>query len=261
MNIRPAGILVARFLSTFFSSRAAQRGADMAARFFEALQGIGLGTEFSRREWNSIFAGMPDAGSVIFDAGAHTGEFLREALRRSAADSVFHVFEPAAASFRVLSAAFGGDGRVRLNRLALSCDSGSGVLFYDEPGSQLASLTPRLRFGQAKSEGVRLETLDQYCRAHEIVRIDLLKLDVEGHEMAVLAGATEMLKRQAIGRILFEFGGCHIDARVFFRDLYELLAGSGMRISRVMPSGRLMWIEEYEESLERFRITNYLACL
>jgi FkbM family methyltransferase len=261
MNIRRAGISVARILSPLFSSGVGQRSAENAVRFFEALQGIGTGDEFSGRELKAIFAGLPLSDSVIFDAGAHRGEFLCEAVRRSPVDSVFHVFEPASASFRALSAAFGTDGRVRLNRLALSSDSGSGVLFYDEPGSPLASLTPRPRFGQSKSEGVRLETLDAYCRAHEIARIDLLKLDVEGHELEVLAGATEMLGREGIGRILFEFGGCDVDARVFFLDLYELLRRSGMRIARVMPSGRLMWIEEYEESLERFRITNYLACL
>jgi hypothetical protein len=82
---------------------------------------------------------------------------------------------------------------------------------------------------------------------------------VEGHELEAMQGAREMLKHKAIYRILFEFGGCNIDARVFFRDLYELMTSSGLKVSRVMPGGKLMPITEYHERLERFRVTNYLA--
>jgi len=261
MTIRAAGISVARLVAPLFRSRAAQSGAENVVRFFEALQGIGTGARFSSRELNSAFAGVPASQAVIFDVGAHTGQFLQEALKRTSTDSMIHAFEPANLSYRQLSKNFGHQGRVRLNRVALSRESGSGVLFYDQPDSQLASLTARARFGEAKSEGVRLATLDYYCASNEIARIDLLKLDVEGHELEVLEGAAELLSREAIRRILFEFGGCNIDTRVFFRDLYELLSGKGMRISRVMPSGKLLRIEKYSESLERFRTTNYLATL
>jgi len=250
---------MARLVAPLFRSRAAQSGAENVVRFFEALQGIGTGARFSSRELNSAFADVPVSQAVVFDVGAHTGQFLQEALKRTSSDSMIHAFEPANLSYRQLSKNFGDQGRVRLNRLALSRESGSGVLFYDQPDSQLASLTARARFGEAKSEGVRLMTIDEYCANHEITQIDLLKLDVEGHELEVLEGATGLLSRDAIRRILFEFGGCNIDTRVFFRDLYELLTGRGMRIHRVMPTGKLLPIEKYNESLERFRTTNYLA--
>jgi FkbM family methyltransferase len=259
MNIRSAGISVARFVAPLFRSHAAQTGAENVVRFFEALQGIGTGARFSSRELSNAFASIPASQSVIFDVGAHAGLFLEEALKRTSPDSLIHAFEPASASFRQLSKAFGEQGRVRLNRAALSRISGSGVLFYDEAEPELASLTARARFRLAKSEGVRLTTLDEYCSINEITQIDLLKLDVEGHELEVLQGAGYLLARDAIRRILFEFGGCNIDTRVFFRDLYELLTSTGMRVYRVMPSGKLLPITKYDESLERFRTTNYLA--
>jgi FkbM family methyltransferase len=261
MNLRVAAVSAARLIAPLFSFRAAQTGLENGKRFLEALQGIGTGGQFSHRELDAVFAELKESSPVIFDVGAHTGQFLNEALKRSSSGCVIHAFEPAASSFRKLSAAFAEDMRVQLNRAALSRLVGSGVLFYDEPASQLASLTARRIFGNAKSEGVRLDTIDEYCSQNEIDKIDLLKLDVEGHELEVLQGSTDMLRREAIYQILFEFGGCAVDTRVFFRDLYGLLTSNGFRIARVMPGGRFLPIEIYDEHLERFRTTNYLATL
>ena len=257
MSMRSVGKFIARGLSRLIPPSVAESGVH----FFEAIQGIGTGAEFSGRELDAIFNQVREPTPVIFDAGAHNGNFLQGALKRCPTDGTFHAFEPANVTFRRLDERFKDRPNVRLNRSALSSTSGSGILFYDEPGSQLASLSPRALFGQAKTEGVRLETIDEYCEKSGIAQIHLLKLDVEGHELEALQGASEMLKHKAVYRILFEFGGCNIDARAFFRDLYELLTRSGMAISRVMPSGKLLPIRAYDESLERFRVTNYLASL
>jgi FkbM family methyltransferase len=262
MSIRSVGLATARFIAPLFSFPAAQTGLANGIRFLEALQGIGTGAAFTRKEYAAIFGQVNDDAPVIFDVGAHTGTFLKEARTRTGPDCVIHAFEPAIFTFRELLRNFGNDERVRLNRCALSAVAGTGVLFYDVVGSQLASLTPRPRFGVgAHSEGVRLETLDGYCEANAITHIDLLKLDVEGHELDILEGANELLNREAIKRILLEFGGCNVDTRIFFRDIYEFLAAKGMKTARLMPSGASLSIGNYDERLERFQTTNYLATL
>lgn len=250
--MRSAGRAAARLLSPLFSSRIAQTGISDLVRFLEAMQGIGTGAVFTRRELNAIFRLVKGDAPVIFDVGAHTGEFLAHAR----SGSVIHAFEPCQRSFDLLSQKF---TQVKLNKCALSDVCGTGTLFCDAPGSQLASLTERPGFTQ--SEPVQLETLDRYCGANSITQIDLLKLDVEGHELKVMEGATELFARSAIHRILFEFGGCNIDSRIFFRDLYQFLSQKGMRLSRLTPAGSFQTIEKYDESLERFRTTNYLATL
>lgn len=51
---------------------------------------------------------------------------------------------------------------------------------------------------------VRTVTLDGYCRANGIDRIDVLKIDAEGAEPQVLAGARGLIGRGAVGEIYFE---------------------------------------------------------
>lgn len=101
-----------------------------------------------------------------------------------------HVFEPASFCFKQSSESLHDQARVHLKQCAVSSVGGSSVLFYDRPGSQLASLTLRPRFENAQSETVRLETLDEYCKANHVTSIDLLKLDVEGNKLEALKGCS-----------------------------------------------------------------------
>ena len=51
--------------------------------------------------------------------------------------------------------------------------------------------------------------------------IDIMKLDVEGHELDVLEGSRKTIN--SIKLIQFEFGGCNIDSKTFFQDFYYFL--------------------------------------
>ena len=55
-----------------------------------------------------------------------------------------------------------------------------------------------------KKETVNVVTIDNFCKKNNIKKIDLLKIDTEGHEAEVLEGASKMLKKN-IKYILIEF--------------------------------------------------------
>jgi hypothetical protein len=107
-------------------------------------------------------------------------------------------------------------------------------------------------------ETVKINTLDQFCVENKIQHVNLLKLDVEGHELNVLRGAANMLSKGAIDFIQFEFSAANIDSRTFFKDFYTLLKDD-YQLYRILQDG--IWpIQNYSESLEVFkRATNYLA--
>jgi hypothetical protein len=105
------------------------------------------------------------------------------------------------------------------------------------------------------TENVEVTTLDLFCESVAISPI-AIKIDVEGHELDVLAGATNVLAGVKV--IQFEFGGTDIDTRTFFQDFFYLLVPLGFRLWRHSPRG-LIPVTEYSERLEIFFYTNYFA--
>ncbi len=132
-------------------------------------------------------------------------------------------------------------------------------MFSDREKSGLASLYQRQLdyFGIdfSKKETVILSTIDNYCNENKIDRIDLLKLDVEGHELKILKGASQMLAENKISNIQVEFGGCNLDSRTYFRDFWNLLHEK-FHIFYILRDS-LLEIERYQETLEIFTTTNF----
>lgn len=111
-----------------------------------------------------------------------------------------------------------------------------------------------------ESEAVNAMVLDDYCKSNDIDHITLLKCDAEGHDLAVLRGGHDLLKRNAISLIQFEYNGRWVDSRSFPADAFTLLAGSGYDLGKVTPDG-IEFYDHWDLELESFREANYLACL
>ena len=109
----------------------------------------------------------------------------------------------------------------------------------DQPTSQLATLHPKiitdLYHQPAKKYSVNLTSLDAYFADKKIKRIDLLKIDAEGNELAVLKGAKKLLKANRIEMIQFEFNETHAFSHVLMKDFYDQLPD--FNFYRLLPSG------------------------
>ena len=203
---------------------------------------------------------------VIFDVGANIGKYAELVL------SVFedikialHCFEPSAKTFELLESntEIADKAHIILNNFALGSCHGRRELYSDQVGSGLASLTKRRleHFGIDFNfiEICEIDTLDEYCGRNNIDMIDLLKIDVEGHELDVLEGSRAMLKKAAIKFIQFEFGGCDIDTRIFIQDFFYFFKPFDFEIYRITPSGYCQHLPIYKEVYEQFITTNFLA--
>ena len=176
---------------------------------------------------------------------------------------IIHCFVPSQYTFTLLYNSYYKADNVILNNVGLGKQRKQSMLHYNNEGSGLASLTKRrlehFNIDFTKSEKVQIITLDEYCFSRNIHHIHLLKIDVEGHELDVLHGATVMFQNKAIDMVTFEFGGCNIDTRTYFQDFWYFFKDKNMLIYRILPHNRLYKILSYNEMYEQFTTTNYLA--
>lgn len=201
---------------------------------------------------------------TLFDVGANVGEFTLEIFEAFQGQQFeLYAFEPSSHAGAQLRQRVPDQANIHLQQTALGNEEGTADLFFPTEGSALASLHQRdlshvnQTFG--KREQVRVTTLDKFCRENNIQHIHLLKIDVEGHELAVLKGARDMMSRNAIEVIQFEFGGTSLDSRSYFKDFFQLLSPM-YKIHRILPHG-LRELPSYSEKLEIFQSANYLATL
>ena len=205
---------------------------------------------------------------VIFDVGANVGDYslLVQSLIPSAR---VYAFEPAAPVYEQLArrlSSVGNGANFDAFNFGFS-DEEKTVDLYSytvegEAASVISSIDKRLptqvlQVEVSNTEKIDVRTLDAFCVSKGIDRIDFLKLDVEGHELAVLRGAKKLLERGAISMIQFEFGPANIYSRSYFYDFWSMLSAS-YDLFRIVPGG-LVPITCYGEHLEIFLTTNYFA--
>jgi FkbM family methyltransferase len=236
---------------------------------YARLHGLALaGMNFSRA-WNVKTSGEArvierlhgtfsrDQPRIVFDVGASVGSYSRQVLSTFGDLARVHAFEPSRDAFERLRQNLAGCSNVSLHNLGLGDRECDACLFADAVGSATASLYPAHARSDLVQEKVRLTRLDDFCHEKDIARIHLLKVDTEGHELAVLRGAARLLAAQRIDVIQFEVGASTIDARAYFRDFFDLLHLTH-RLYRIVCDG-LVPIGDYHPKHEVFLTINYLA--
>jgi FkbM family methyltransferase len=198
---------------------------------------------------------------VVIDVGAHEGGVALDILR-AVPQARLHALEPQEWTFQILEQALAGTG-ASASRLALGSSVGTLRLHNHgfDGGTTHASPYGEMfgRFYGTATTGVDVPmmTLDAYCEERGITRIDLLKIDTEGHELEVLRGAQRLLRSGGIRLLLFEFNYTHIFSRTFFSDFFETLPE--FVFFRLLPAGLLPLARGDWGATEVFRYQNVLA--
>lgn len=174
----------------------------------------------------------PDTGALALDAGANIGWYSLVLDRLSAGSLQVHAFEPDPDNRALLqeNLELNGADHVAVSDLALGDSSGSASLNrYRDINRGKHSLLPLA--GAVDSIPVPVSTLDDYLQNAGLAAADiwLLKLDVEGHEPAVLRGAASSLKR--VRAVILEYSPMFYP-RSEAQAMLEQLWSAGLR-----PSG------------------------
>lgn len=139
-------------------------------------------------------------GMVVVDAGANEGLYTIFAARKVAPEGAVFAFEPSAREFARLrnNVERNHISNVRALAMALGSIDSQAVLHVamNEHAGQNT-------FGAFAYEGVKhvhdelvtVRSLDSFVQEARLTRLDLMKIDVEGAEPALIAGASESLRR------------------------------------------------------------------
>ena len=206
-----------------------------------------------------------ETDSCILDVGANNGDYSSLLAKRLGKNSIIHSFEPSTdhqKSLQSLEDQY--KGRLIYHAYALSSGEKTMPLFKGEEGSGLASFYDRdvINNGLKSSEAevVSATTLDAWHQKFSNNRISFLKVDVEGHELEVFKGGENLLSSGLVKALQFEFGGCNIDSRTYFKDFHSLLSAKhGFRLYRLAPGKKLVDLSKYKESLECFTWQNIVG--
>jgi len=174
-----------------------------------------------------------DAGEVAVDIGANIGQNTSAMAYRAGAAGRILAFEPHPEIFEELRQNRLSWGNVsvaaiQLEQVALGKVPGQATI-ADGPEFSTNRGSARLHTngspGNGRSFDIRVETLDSYFTGSETVAV--CKLDVEGHELAVLEGSVRLLQRRAIRDIIFE------DFNPMPSPVVRLLQSHGFRVFRL----------------------------
>ncbi len=147
-------------------------------------------------------------GMVVLDIGAHNGFYTMLAARRVGNSGQVIAFEPSPREHKRLFRHLKMNrllANVVVCRLALDHSKGEDTLFVVE-GRDIGcnSLRPPMVAEPVKTVTVQKTSLDSFLAEGMILKVDFIKMDVEGAELNVLEGATELLGRRPMPVILAE---------------------------------------------------------
>ncbi len=226
------------------------------------LQGKGYGSGSIQSEIRGIekLLGSGKGIQVAVDIGANVGNYTARLVERYPQAEIYTI-EPSKTNIQKLKERFDSNSNVTIVPYAVSNERGKSVLYSNEAGSGLGSLVKRRldHFGIDFDVEESVETIrfEDYWRENLRSReIDILKLDIEGHELAALEGCGDSLEKTKA--IQFEFGGCNIDTRTYFQDFWYFFSKRGFYLYRISPFG-VTRIPQYKERDEFFSTTNYIA--
>lgn len=147
-----------------------------------------------------MFAGYLAEDAVVFDVGAHAGQFTKLFATMLPKGRVY-AFEPSAYARRILQTVVGLKGLDNVYVLPCGLSDTAREAMLHTPVKAQGSLGYGLAFvgetaGTTRalvSDSITLSTVDQVADMLALKRLDFVKADIEGTELSMLEGAHQTL--------------------------------------------------------------------
>lgn len=171
-------------------------------------------------------------GDVVIDVGAHKGGYLYWMANKVGPTGKVFAFEPQSVLSTYLKnmcKKFGLNNVIVENK-GVSSDETLATLFVpnigkdSSPGATLNS--SKIDKKDSSKLDIELITLDKYFRNLGSVVPQLIKVDVEGHELSVFKGCETILKENNV-KLIFECEQRHLSNSDSIQDVFDYLNNLG----------------------------------
>ncbi|HUQ63769.1 MAG TPA: FkbM family methyltransferase [Acidimicrobiales bacterium] len=184
-------------------------------------------------------------GACFYDVGANIGVYTLWAAALVGGSGEVHAFEPVPATRAMLADLVDKNRAANVNVVGAAVGDREGSVLLQVPvgASGLGSAVPRRWDVPVHTVESPLTTLDNYVRTHRPP--DLVKIDVEGFELSVLKGMTNLL-RDSRPMVVLEVLDAHLRAAdTSIADIQQHFAGYGYSIWNLTRRG----IREFGDQL------------
>jgi len=130
----------------------------------------------------------PKLGDFVFDIGAYVGDTALWFSKAVGPQGKVYAFEPEPSNFEKLKANIERSKVTNVIPLQLALSENEGEMQIASGGRSSAIRET------AGDTSVKVTTVGKFVEANKLPRVDFIKMDVEGHELKVLAGAKETIK-------------------------------------------------------------------
>jgi FkbM family methyltransferase len=164
---------------------------------------------------------------TILDVGANEGQTALPFARAFPEARVF-AFEPVPQTFATLCERTAGVDRIRCFELALGEYDGEATIALADKSGQNSLLN--VAEPGPGTVTVAVQRGDTWAFAHDVGRVDLLKIDAEGYDLEVLSGFEQLIAASNVRAVLVEceFDRVRPEPHTSFFALYEHLTARGL---------------------------------
>jgi len=194
-----------------------------------------------------LFRSFLQPKSVVLDIGANFGLYTATSASRIRDHGRLYSFEANPHTFDLLKRTLYANRLVhRPNITAVNAlvgeSAGRGTLHYLPEFLGGATMTDIGQWGEAKrSVELDMITIDEFLPVG--LAVDLVKIDVEGHEPFVVRGMQKTIRRSPNIRIFIEFVEAFLSQTVSADQFTAEIEELGLRMCRVLPRSGLELIE------------------
>lgn len=208
-----------------------------------------------------------EGNAIVFDVGANKGHYAKLILDLFG-DKLERVyaFEPVPRFYDIINNKFAANQYVNVFPYACSDKNGKDN-FYEivEPRNEDAEGLSSLKFRDVYNNFsyneiiINCIKIDDFVKDNEISKVGFMKIDTEGHELNVLNGATESLKKGIFDFIQIEYGDCIREAGQDLIDIINILNNTDYKIYD-FSEGKYIEINESNwELYKNIKWDNYLV--